>query len=141
MSNTIIFTVINNYAKGGVLQISTVLLPVQHAARRSVLWKRILETFIYARFLESVISEIHQLWGSSFFGKCLKFNLHFDSWKKNSEKFSCFLDKCIWIGCVELSLLRIKYLSRAVNALTNSVKALHMSKRDFFQHNCLHSDQ
>ena len=26
------FTVINNYAKGGVLQISTVFLPVQHTA-------------------------------------------------------------------------------------------------------------
>ena len=36
-SNPTAFTVINNYAKGGVVQISTVLVPVHHAARQSVL--------------------------------------------------------------------------------------------------------
>ena len=36
-SNPTAFTVINNYGKRGVLKISTVLLPVQHATRRSVL--------------------------------------------------------------------------------------------------------
>ena len=40
-SNPIAFTVINNYAKGGVAQISTVLGRVHHAARRSVLWNGI----------------------------------------------------------------------------------------------------
>ena len=36
-SNPIPFTVINNYAKSGAVQISKVLLPVHHAASRSVL--------------------------------------------------------------------------------------------------------
>ena len=35
-SNPIAFTVINNYTESGVLQISRVLLPVDRAARRSV---------------------------------------------------------------------------------------------------------
>ena len=40
-SNKIAFTVINDYAKVGVVQISTVLLPVPHVAHQSVLWNRI----------------------------------------------------------------------------------------------------
>ena len=36
-SNPIAFTVINNYAKGGVVQISTALVPVHYAARQSLL--------------------------------------------------------------------------------------------------------
>ena len=36
------------------------------------------------------------------------------------------------IGCVKLSLLRREYLSSAVNVLTNSYKALHLTKTDFF---------
>ena len=59
----------------------------------------------------------------------------------NSDKVSCFWDNSIWIGFVKLSLLRREYLSRAVNALTNTFKTLHIIKRDFFQPNCLHSDQ
>ena len=37
--------------------------------------------------------------------------------------------------------LRREYLSRQVNALRNSFKTLHISKRDFLQRNCLHNDQ
>ena len=35
--NPIAFRAINNYAKDGVVQISTALVPVHHAARRSLL--------------------------------------------------------------------------------------------------------
>ena len=39
-----------------------------------------------------------------------------------------------------LSLLRREYLSSAVNVLTNTYKALHLSKIDFFQVNYLQND-
>ena len=61
--------------------------------------------------------------------------------QKNIEKKLFFLDKCIWIGWIKLSLLRRENLSSAVNVLTNSLKILHVTKRDFFQLNYLHSDQ
>ena len=45
-------------------------------------------------FLERLISEIHQLSESSFFGKCLKFNTDLNNAKKkkkkNAEKVFCF---------------------------------------------------
>ena len=40
-----------------------------------------------------------------------------------------------------MRLLWRKYLSSAVNGLTNSARILDITKRDFFQLNCLHSDQ
>ena len=44
----------------------------------------------------------------------------------------CFLDKCIWIVCILLSLLIREYLSSAVNVLRRCVKNFHVSKSDFF---------
>ena len=57
------------------------------------------------------------------------------------ENFFCVLGNCICIGCVILSLLRREYLPSAVNLRPNSLKILHITKRDFFRLNCLHSDQ
>ena len=51
-----------------------------------------------------------------------------------------FWDNGVHIGCVNLSLLRSEYLSSAVNVLTNTYKALHLSKTDFFQVNYLQND-
>ena len=42
----------------------------------------------------------------------------------------CFLDKCICIVCIHLSLLITEYLSLAVNVLRKGVKNLHVSKSD-----------
>ena len=42
----------------------------------------ILQTFIESPFSETVIWEIHRLWGSSFFPEFSKFNVDF----KNAEK-------------------------------------------------------
>ena len=52
-----------------------------------------------------------------------------------------FLDNSIWIGCVKLSPLRRDYMSSAVNVWTKSPNILRITKRDFFEMNCLHSDQ
>ena len=60
--------------------------------------------------------------------------------KKISKTF-LFGDNCVRIACVELSLLRREYLSSAVNVLTNSYKALCLTKRDFFLLNYLPNDQ
>ena len=61
--------------------------------------------------------------------------------EKIEEKFSVFGIICLWIGRVKLSLLRREYLSSAVNVLTNSYKALHLTKTDFFRLNYLQNDQ
>ena len=47
---------------------------------------------------ECVISKMESLWGSSFFSKCLKFNLDFKNATKSWEKVFSFPDNCIWIG-------------------------------------------
>ena len=134
------FTVINKYGKGSVLDIGTVFGAVFHVACGRVLWNVTFQTFIQSPFSESVISEIHSLWGSSFFWKCSKFNVDYRNAEKNWEKVFCFWDNSIWIGCVKLSLLRAEYFSSAVNVLTNSLKILNSSNIDLFQLNYVHSD-
>ena len=92
-------------------------------------------------FFEMRSSEIHKLWGSTFFWKCSKFYFYFINSEKNWEKASCFFDNYTWVGCVNLSLLRRENLRSAVNVLTNSPNILHITKRDFFQLHWLHFDQ
>ena len=135
------FIVINKFGKGAVVQMTTVFGPIYHVACGRVLWNRIFETFIKPPFWESIILEIHRLWWSSFFWKRSKFNADFKNAEENREKVICFKDKSIWIGCVNLSLLRRKYLSSAVNVLTNSLKILHSTKIDFFERNNVDSNQ
>ena len=56
---------------------------------------------------ESVISKIENLWGSSFAYKYSKFNLDFVNAAENWQKKNFFhVDNCIWIGIVNLCLLR-----------------------------------
>ena len=74
---------------------------------------------------------------SSFFWKFLKFYLHF----KKPEKFFPFRGKCILIGYLKLSLLRREYFWSEVNVLKNSPEICPIIKRDFFELNCLDSDQ
>ena len=52
----------------------------------------------------------------------------------------CFLDIGVRIGGLKLFLLRREYLSLAVNVLTNTYKALHLTKTDFFPLNYLQND-
>ena len=76
-----------------------------------------------------------------FFLKVFKIFFAFQKGRKSWEIFFCLWDNSVWIGCVKLSLLRREYLLSAVNALTNSLETLHITKRDFFELNCLFSDQ
>ena len=61
--------------------------------------------------------------------------------QKIDKKVGFCLDSCVRIGCVKLSLLRREYLSSAVNVFTNSYKALHLTKTDFFRLNYVPNDQ
>ena len=90
---------------------------------------------------ESVISEIQNLWGSSFSSKCSKFKLDFINEEKTSENFFSFWDNCTLTGIVKFTLLKTGDLSLAANMLENSSKILHVNKRYFFQLNCFASDQ
>ena len=76
-----------------------------------------------------------------FFKKYAKFILDFKNAESIREKLSSFWNNCIWIRCVKLSRFRREYLSSVVNVLTNRPKILKITKRDFSQLNCLHSDQ
>ena len=57
-----------------------------------------------------------------FFWKCSKFNADSKNAQKNPEKIFCFWDKCIWIICIQLSVLIREYLSSAVNVLKKRLK-------------------
>ena len=122
---------ITKYDNGAVVQIATVSECVYHVACQRVLWNGTFWTNIYPRFLECVIWQINQLWGSSFFFKCSKFHVDFENARKSSEKAFSFWDNYFWIGCVKFSLLRREYWSSAVNVLTNTYKALLLTKTDF----------
>ena len=135
------FTVINKYGKAAVVDIGTVFGAVFLVGSGSVLWNVTFQTLIQSHFSESVISEIHCLWGSSVFRKYSKFNVDYRNAEKNWEKVSCFWDNSIWIGCIKLSLLRREYLSAALKVLTNCLKILHSTKRNFLQLILVHSDQ
>ena len=43
----------------------------------------------------------------------------------------CFLDKCIWIVCIHLSVVIREYLWSEVNELRKGLKNFHVSKCDF----------
>ena len=135
------FTVIDKYGKAAVVDIGTVFGHVFHVACGRVVWNVTYERFIQSPFSESVTSEIHWLWGSSFFWKCSKFNVDFKNEEKIWEKVFCFWDNSVWIDCVKLSLLRREYLSSAVNVLTNRLKILHSTNLDFLQLNYVQSNQ
>ena len=132
---------ISKYGNSAVVQIATVFEQVYHVARQKVFWKRTFWTYILPRFPECITSEIYQLWGSSFFWKCSKFNVDFENLRKNAEKAFCFWDNYVRNGCVKLSVLRREYLSSAVNVLTNSYKSLRLTKINFFELHYLPNDQ
>ena len=132
---------ISKYGNSAVVQIATVFEPVSHVACQRIFWNETFCTYIFPRFPECVISEINQLWGSSFFWKYSKFKVDFENATKNCEKAFCFGDNYVRNGCVKLSVLRREYLSSAVNVLTNSYKSLRLTKTDFFWLNYLPNDQ
>ena len=68
-----------------------------------------------------------------FFFKYLKFQLDFKNAARNSENVFCWLNNCMRIGIVKLSLLRTGCFSSAANVLTSSPNVFHLNKSGFFQ--------
>ena len=84
--------------------------------------------------MQSIISEVHQLWGSSLFSKCSKFDAACGNAERNWANLFSFRDKWFWIGCVKNSLFTEReYSSLGVNMLTNSLKNSDTTKIEFFQ--------
>ena len=65
--NSITFTVITQNDKGALIKTESMFRTVYLVACRDVFSNRNVETFIWPRLSWLVISEIHKLWGSSFF--------------------------------------------------------------------------
>ena len=61
--------------------------------------------------------------------------------QKDGEIVFSFWDNCKWMGCIKLSLFGREHLSTALIVLTNSLKLLHITKRDFLQLNCVPVEQ
>ena len=55
--------------------------------------------------MHSIILELDQLRGPSFFSKCPKFDVDFRSLEKSLENIVSFGENWIWIGCVKHSVL------------------------------------
>ena len=66
-----------------------------------------------------------------FFWKGSNIDADWKNAEKNSEKIFCFWDKCVWIVCIQLSLLIREYLSYAVKVLKKRLKNVQVSKSDF----------
>ena len=135
-SYSIDLAVINEYQKGAVMEISTVLCHVYH-----VVVKGFSETWLFRHLSGYDFAvrnfKITKSMRVSFLSKCSKFHRDFKIDARNAEKGFCFWDNCIWIGIVKLSLLRRGYISSAANVLTSSPKILHVNQRDVFQLNWL----
>ena len=78
---------------------------------------------------------------SSFFSKCLKFDVDSRNGTKNSERAFGFKDTCIGIGDKKFLEPRKRYFSFAVNVLRNTPKILHITKRYIFQIKLSQSDE
>ena len=123
-SNSLSMGAINKFDKGAVTQISTVLGHVYHVACWRVFWNGTFYTF-FSNFKKTKSMRV------MFIFKMLRVSARFQKWSKKLRKSFCWLDNCIWIGIVKLSLLRTGYFSSAANVLTSSPKILHVNKRDF----------
>ena len=103
-SNSKSSTLINKYLKGAVVQISVVFGAAYNVSSRRVFSHRTFQKFIKPRLLQSLISEIHKLWGSPFFSKCSKLNLDFKTGEVILKKVFVF-----WIIASELIALNCSY--------------------------------
>ena len=81
------------------------------------------------------------LWQSSFVSKCLKFDVDCRNGTKNWEKVFYFLDNCIWIGSGKFSQSWTRYLSSAVNVLTNTPKTSPITRGDISQINAHENEE
>ena len=141
-STKIVFTGINKYGKGAVVQIWTVFWPVSHVTCGRVLWNgTFLDIYLTTFFRVRKFNNTFKLWRQSFFWKISKLNRNLENGKKNLEHIFRSLDDWIIKRCHKLFLLRRKYLLSNVNGLTNSPRILPIIPRNFLNLNCLQRDE
>ena len=139
-SNSVTFTVINEYGKRAAVETESVFRSVYHVACGWFISNRFffhiyLSTFFGVRnFGNTEAMRVILFW------KCSKFDVDLKNANENWGKVFCFSDKCIWVVCIELSLLRREYLSSTVNVLTKSLKTSQVSNSDFFEFSLFHSE-
>ena len=75
--------------------------------------------------------EIHQLWRSSFYSKCLKSNVNSRNGTKNSEKVVCFLDNCYELGAAN-SHNSEKSTCHRISMCQQNPPISQITKRDIF---------
>ena len=97
---------------------------------------------VWGGFSQSVISSgIHQLWPSSFFSKCLKFDVDSRNGTENWEKLIQFQENWIWFWSGKFSQSSTGYLRLAVYVLTNTLKISPITRGDIFQINLPQNDK
>ena len=97
--NSFVFTVINKYGKGGVVQISLVFGPLPCCFRRGCLKGVLLEISLTTLF---GVRNFRNTWvmRTSFFWKWSKFNINFKNAERIWENVFYLWENCIWIGCL-----------------------------------------
>ena len=123
------------HEKSYLMEIWEVFGTLSHVVSQSLFRNGAFYRVVCWSFSQSVISEIHYLWPSSFPLKCLKFDVDSRNGTKNSENVSRFWDKCIWTRSWKFSQCTIGYLASAVNVLRNTYKISSDSRGDILLNN------
>ena len=132
-SNSVYLAVTNEFEKGEVMEIRTVLFE-----GFSEMWLfRHLSNYVFGARNFGNTKAIRLI----FFLKTFKISVRFQKTNKKLRKSFFFSDKCIWIGIIKLSLIRTRYFSSVANVLTRSPNIWHVNRRDFSEHNFLASYQ
>ena len=127
--------------KSALMVILEVFGTLSHVDCQSVFRNDAFYRVVERSFSQSVISEIHQLWPSSSFSKCLKFDVDSGNRTKNWESVFRSSDNSIWIGRGKFSQCSIGYLPSAVNLLRSIPKISPNSTVDIFQINFCQNDE
>ena len=88
---------------------------------------------VWRSFSQSVVSEKHKRWLSSFSSKCLEFDVDSRNCTKHSENVVRFPHNYFWIGSFKFSQSWTGYLPSAVNVLTNTPKISSVTRETFFE--------
>ena len=118
--------------KSALMDLLEVLVTLSHVGCQSLFRNGAIYRKVWRRFSESVISEIHKVWPSSFFSKCFKFDVESRNGTKNWAKFFRFSDNIICIGSSKFCQSLTGYLPSAFNVLRNTTKILRNTRGDIF---------
>ena len=93
-------------------------------------WKRIFRAFREPHYSWSRNSEIFQLWSSSFFSKCSKFDVYLKNGIKIAENVFGFWHNFVQTSCGKISLMRWEYMWSPVKLLKHRPNISDLNKTD-----------